>query len=143
MRLTERRIIASLRQHGYKLTPQRRAVIQAIASTQDHLTPAAIYEKVHHDHPSIGLVTIYRTLDILAGLELICELHAGGSCHSYTISARGQHHHLICSSCGEVIDFASYDLTLLEQRLSRETGFEIEEHLLEFTGLCQNCQKND
>jgi Fur family ferric uptake transcriptional regulator len=143
MRLTERRIIASLRQHSYKLTPQRRAVIQAIASTQDHLTPAAIYEKVHHDHPSIGLVTIYRTLDILAGLELICELHAGGSCHSYTISARGQHHHLICSSCGEVIDFASYDLTLLEQRLSRETGFEIEEHLLEFTGLCQNCQKND
>ncbi len=142
MRLTERRIIASLRQHGYKLTPQRRAVIQAIASTQDHLTPVAIYEKVHQDHPTIGLVTIYRTLDILAGLELICELHAGDSCHSYTISAPGQHHHLICSSCGEVIDFTGYDLTPLEQRLSRETGFEIEGHLLEFTGLCQNCQKN-
>jgi len=143
MRLTERRIIASLRQHGYKLTPQRRAVIRAIASTQDHLTPAAIYEKVHQDHPSTGLVTIYRTLDILAGLELICELHAGGSCHSYTISAPGQHHHLICSSCGEVIDFPGYDLTPLEQRLSRETGFEIAGHLLEFTGRCQNCQKND
>jgi len=142
MRLTERRIIASLRQHSYKLTPQRRAVIQAIASTQDHLTPAAIYEKVHQDHPSIGLVTIYRTLEILAGLELICELHAGGSCHSYTISAPGQHHHLICSSCGEVIDFTGYDLTPLEQRLSQETGFEIEGHLLEFIGLCQNCQKN-
>jgi len=117
-------------------------VIQAIASTQDHLTPVAIYEKVHQDHPTIGLVTIYRTLDILAGLELICELHAGDSCHSYTISAPGQHHHLICSSCGEVIDFTGYDLTPLEQRLSRETGFEIEGHLLEFTGLCQNCQKN-
>jgi Fur family ferric uptake transcriptional regulator len=143
MRLTEKRIVFTLRRHGYKLTSQRKAVIRAIASTRDHLTPAAIYEKVHQDYPTIGLVTIYRTLEILARLELICELHAGGSCHSYTISAPGQHHHLICSSCGEVIDFTGYDLTPLEQRLSRETGFEIEEHLLEFTGRCQNCQKND
>ena len=143
MRLTERKIVVTLRQHGYKLTPQRRAVIQTIASSQDHLTPAAIYEKVHQDHPGIGLVTIYRTLDMLAKLELICELHAGGSCRSYTISAPGQHHHLICSNCGEVIDFTGYDLTELEQRLSRETGFEIEGHLLEFIGRCQNCQQDD
>ena len=143
MRLTERKIAATLRQHGYKLTPQRRSVIRTIASTQDHLTPAAIYQKVHQDQPSIGLATIYRTLDILAKLDLICELHAGGSCHSYTIGAPGHHHHLICSNCGEVIDFAGYDLTKLEQRLSRETGFEIEGHLLEFIGLCQNCQQED
>ena len=143
MRLTERKIAATLRQHGYKLTSQRRSVIRTIASTQDHLTPAAIYQKVHKDHPSIGLATIYRTLDILAKLELICELHAGGSCHSYTIGAPGHHHHLICSNCGEVVDFAGYDLTKLEQRLSRQTGFEIEGHLLEFIGLCQNCQQED
>jgi len=143
MRLTERKIAATLRQHGYKLTPQRRSVIRVIASSQDHLTPAAIYEKVHQDHPSTGLATIYRTLEILAKLELICELHAGGSCHSYTVGAPGHHHHLICSNCGEVTDFAGYDLTKLEQRLSRQTGFEIEGHLLEFIGLCQNCQKND
>ncbi|MDH5696693.1 MAG: transcriptional repressor [Dehalococcoidia bacterium] len=141
MRLTERKIVATLRQHGYRLTPQRRVVIETIASTQDHLTPAAIYEKVHRDHPGIGLVTIYRTLDILAKLELICELHAGGSCRSYTVSALEHHHHLICSNCGEVFDFTGYDLTELEQRLSQETGFEIESHLLEFIGLCQNCQK--
>ncbi len=143
MRLTERKIAATLRQHGYKLTSQRRSVIRTIASSQDHLTPAAIYQKVHQDQPSIGLVTIYRTLDILAKLELICELHAGGSCHSYTIGAPGHHHHLICSNCGEVVDFAGYDLTKLEQRLSRQTGFEIEGHLLEFIGLCQNCQQED
>ena len=143
MRLTERRIAAALRQHGYKLTPQRRVVIGAIAASQDHLTPAAIYQKVRRDHPTIGLATIYRTLDILTRLELICELHAGDSCHSYTIGTPEHHHHLICSNCGEVIDFAGYDLSPLEQRLSRETGFEIEGHLLEFIGRCQNCQQND
>ncbi len=141
MRLTQRKIVAKLRWHGYKLTPQRRAVIRTIASGQDHLTPAEIYEKVHQDQPNIGLVTIYRTLDILAKLELVCELHAGGSCQSYTISAPGHHHHLICSDCGKVVDFTGYDLGELEQRLSLETGFEIEDHLLEFIGLCQACQK--
>ena len=141
MRFTERKIATTLRQHGYKLTPQRRAVIQAIVSSQDHLTPAAIYQKVHQYHPNIGLVTIYRTLDILTELNLTCELHAGGSCRSYTISCPEHHHHLICSNCGRVIDFTGYYLSELEQRLSRETGFDIKDHVLEFTGLCQDCQK--
>ena len=143
MRLTERKVIATLRQHGYKLTPQRRVVIQTITSSQDHLTPTALYEKLHQDHPHIGLVTIYRTLDILAQLNLICELHVGGSCHSYTIGAPEHHHHLICSNCGKVIAFTGSDLSKLEQRLSQETGFEIEDHLLEFIGLCQACQENN
>ena len=141
MRLTERKVAATLRQHGYKLTPQRRLVMRTIVSSQDHLTPAAMYEKVHQDHPSIGLVTIYRTLEILAKLKLICELHAGGSCRSYTISAPGHHHHLICSNCGKVIDFAGCELEEAQQNLSKETGFRIDGHLLEFVGLCQACQK--
>jgi len=141
MRLTERKVVATLRQHGYRLTPQRRVVIQTIASTRDCLTPAAIYEKVHQDHPSVGLVTVYRTLEILAELKLICELHAGGSCRSYTVGAPGHHHHLICSNCSVVIDFTGCDLGQAEQNLSQETGFRIDGHLLEFVGLCQTCQK--
>ncbi len=141
MRLTERKIAATLRQYGYKLTPQRWVVIRTIISSQDHLTPAAMYKKVHQEHPNIGLVTIYRTLGILAKLGLICELHAGGSCRSYAISAPGRHHHLICSNCGTVVDFTGYNLSRLEQRLSIETGFKVADHLLEFIGLCQACQK--
>ena len=140
MRLTEKKVAAALRQHGYKLTPQRREVIRTITSRPDHLTPAAIYQKVHQDHPNIGLVTIYRTLEILTELELICELHAGGTCHSYTISAPQHHHHLICSNCGKVVDFTGHNLGDLEQRVSKESGFRIDGHLLEFTGICRACQ---
>jgi Fur family ferric uptake transcriptional regulator len=106
MRLTERRIAIALRRHGYKLTPQRRAVIGTIASSPDHLTPAAIHQKVCQERPDIGLVTIYRTLEILGRLGLICELHTGGSGRSYTMGAPEHHHHLICSNCGGVVDFA-------------------------------------
>ena len=141
MRLATKKVAATLRQHGYKLTRQRRVVIQAIASTQDHLTPATIYDKVHQNHPNIGFATIYRTLEILSKLGLICELHAGGSCRGYTISAPGHHHHLICSHCDRVIDFSGYELVEMQQSLSKETGFRIDGHLLEFTGLCRACQK--
>jgi len=141
MRFSAKKIATVLRQHGYKFTPQRRAVIQAIASSQGHLTPADIYKRVRREHPEMGLVTVYRTLDILAKMGLICELHAGGNCRSYTTAASERHHHLICSSCGRVVDFGACNLSDLEQRLSRQTGFEIEDHLLEFVGLCHSCQK--
>jgi Fur family ferric uptake transcriptional regulator len=142
MKITEKKIGTILRREGYKLTPQRRAVLNAIALSHDHLTPAAIYEKVCQEHPGIGLVTIYRTLGILAELGLICEVHSGGNCPSYLLRRPSDHHHhLICADCGTVIDFTDCDLSELEQRLSEETGFEIEGHLLEVAGRCQNCQK--
>ena len=142
MKLTERKVAASLRRYGFKLTPQRRAVIQAITSSQDHLTPATIYQKIHPDHPNIGLVTIYRTLGTLAQLGLICELHGEGICHSYTIGTPEHHHHLVCSGCGTVVNFTSHDLSDLEQSLSEDSGFRIDGHLLEFFGLCRDCIKN-
>jgi Fur family ferric uptake transcriptional regulator len=142
MRLTQKRIAAALKEHGYKLTPQRRAVIGAITTSSDQLTPAHLYQKVRQGHPTIGLTTVYRTLEILARLELICELPAGSNGRNYTTGAPEHHHHLICTGCGAVVDFSGYDLSQLEERLSRETGFEIEGHLLEFIGRCQNCRQN-
>lgn len=141
MRLTGRNMTARLKEQGYKLTPQRRAVIRAIVSRQEQLTPAAIHEQASRTHPGIGLATVYRTIDILAELELICELHAGGSSHSYAVSVAEHHHHLVCSGCGTVVDFTGHDLSRLEHRLARETGFAIADHLLEFTGLCRACQR--
>ena len=142
MKLTQQKVVASLRQHGYKLTSQRRAIGQVIASSSDHLTPADIYARLHQDHPNIGLVTIYRTLEILDKLGLICEVHAGGNCRSYLARRPAEHHHhLLCSNCGQVVDFANCELSKLENRLSRETGFKMEGHLLEFLGQCPACQK--
>jgi len=141
MRLTVNKIAGILRQHGYKLTPQRRAVLTVIAHSHDHLTPEAIYDRVRQKHPGIGRVTIYRTLDVLTNLELICKVHVGGACRSYLMRRPSEHHHhLICSSCGLVVDFTDCDLNVLEQRLSQKTGFEVEGHLLEFHGRCHDCQ---
>ncbi len=140
MRLSKRKLATNLRRHGYKLTPQRLAVVQAITSSQDSLTPATIYTKVQQVYPNIGLVTVYRTLEILAELGLICELHGSGICHSYTTSLPEHHHHLICSDCGIVVDFTQHHLGKLESSLSKQSGFRIDGHLLEYFGLCPACQ---
>jgi Fur family ferric uptake transcriptional regulator len=138
---TEKMIASALRRGGYKLTPQRRTIIKAIINCDEHLTPLAIHRRVCREDPGIGLVTIYRTLEILAGLNLICEMHAGGNCRSYLIRRPVEHHHhLICSECGTVIDFTDCDLGELERRLSKENSFKINGHILEFVGQCRKCR---
>lgn len=141
MKLTEKKITAELKKHNYKLTKQRRAVIETIVTSLDQLTPAMIYEKVHNREPEIGLVTVYRTLAILSELGLICELHTGSDCPTYTSGTLGHHHHLVCRRCGRVVDFTGHNLKELEDRLSRESGFRIDNHVLEFIGLCVTCQR--
>jgi Fur family ferric uptake transcriptional regulator len=137
-----KRVERTLRKRGFKITPQRRSILNAIARSHEHLTPSALHELVIKDHPGIGLVTIYRTLEVLAGLGLICEMHAGGNCRSYLMRRPSEHHHhIICSDCGTVVDFTDCDLSELEARLSRETDFTINSHLLEFLGQCRKCSE--
>ena len=140
--LTEKRIAHVLRERGYKLTPARRHLIKVIAGSNAHLTPAELYEKAGGENSGISLVTIYRTLDMLSRLGLICEVYTEGHARSYLLSRpREHHHHLVCAECGTVLDFTGCDLETLEKKLSRETGFHIDSHRLEFSGKCRECQK--
>ena len=133
-------ITNQLRRSGYKLTPQRLAIINVISSTHDHLTPHAIYERVKREYPAIGLVTVYRVLDMLTKLELLCRVHAENRCRSYLMRRpTGHHHHIVCSKCGKVADFNKCNLERLQKIISKATGFEIKGHLLEFDGLCREC----
>lgn len=133
-------VLAVLKKNGYKMTRQRRAVIRVVTSGSDYLTPGSIYEKVREDHPDVGLVTVYRTLEVLNRLGLICKLHTGNSSCGYTIGASEHHHHLICNKCHQVVAVAHCGIEEIQQGLVEETGFRIDDHLLEFTGLCPACQ---
>lgn len=142
MKFTENKIVSVLRHYDYKLTPQRRAVLKIISHSKDHLTPYEIYNKVHEEFPNIGLVTVYRTLEMLSRLNLICKIHMDDNCQSYLLRRDTlHHHHLICTNCGTVKDLISCDLGELEKKLTAETGFKVNSHLLEFQGICPECRK--
>ena len=143
MKLSEDKIKSVLRQNGYKATPQRLIVIKEFAKIDRFLSPAELYEGLKNNHPDIGMVTVYRVLDILDRLGLVCKVHAGGDCHKYKINTDQHHHHLLCSNCGVVINFPCDEPNLedLEKKITTETGFNIKTHILEFVGLCPKCNK--
>jgi Fur family ferric uptake transcriptional regulator len=142
MQLTENKLFSILRKNHFKLTPQRRAILKTIYESKDHLTPANIYHKANAEYPGIGLVTTYRTIDVLSRLNLLCKVYSGESCQSYLLRRPLEHHHhLVCSSCGAVQEFTSCNLDGIEQKLIKETGFTVNGHLLEFEGICPDCQK--
>ena len=139
--IKEQEIIDALKLRGYKLTRQRRAILDTITRSHSNLVPSAVHKKVNKRCPGIGLVTIYRTLELLTRLGFICEMHSDNSCRSYLMRrSAGHHHHLLCSVCHKVVDFADCDIRQMEDRIARQTDFKIDSHLVEFVGRCHDCR---
>jgi Fe2+/Zn2+ uptake regulation proteins len=135
-------IQSRIRQNKYKITPQRQAVLKVLSAATQPLSPSEVHELVQAAKPSTGMATVYRSLQLLSELGLVCELHTAGNCHRYLLRRiDSHHHHLICSGCGQVIHVEGCGLKEITENLSRQTGFAIDAHLLEFIGRCRNCQK--
>ncbi len=143
MRPSEKKLLLLVSKNGYKLTSQRKAVLSAIAGSHEYLTSADVYQRANRINSKVGLVTVYRTLELLSNLGMICRVHSDGKSRSYTLAPAGHHHHMVCSECGIVADFTDCDLGDLEKRLTMETGFEINGHKLEFSGRCSSCKGAD
>jgi len=140
MGLDTEQLNRALNERGYKLTAPRRAVLDVVAAMRESLSPAEIYERAHRRYPRLGLVTVYRTLDILVEAGVVRRVHLDDGCHGYALSQAEHGHHLICSSCNRVIEFEECDLEGLLKSVARKTGFRIEGHWLEVFGRCPKCQ---
>jgi Fe2+ or Zn2+ uptake regulation protein len=130
----------ALRQAGYRLTRPRLAVLQVLQENNGYLSPAEIYERGRALYPSLGLVTVYRTLETLDGLGLIRRVHGQGNCHGYARANSASGHYLVCHSCGQVVEFPCEGMEGIIEAVQQRSGFTVEEHLLELVGLCPDCQ---
>lgn len=143
MSTSTNQIIKSLKKTGYKITPQRKLILDVLNNSDHHLSPANIYNKVREKYPEIGLVTVYRTLEILDKAGYICRLTLPSGLAAYLLKRcpSGQHHHhLVCQCCGKVVNFNNCNLAELEKKITDETGFIIRSHTLELNGKCPACQ---
>src|SRR5919112_2625158 len=123
--------IAKMRGHGYKATPQRLAVLAAISAGQHQGL-----DEIRARCPEVGMVTVYRTLDLFCGLGLVRRLDLGSG-PRYEL-AEDHHHHLVCEGCGKVTEFEHCPLDL--RGLSGASGdFRIRAHSLEVYGTCSEC----
>ena len=139
MNVNQTQMTQALRQAGYKLTQPRLAILRVLQENEHSLTPEEVYRQGKRICSSLGLVTVYRTLDLLAELGLVRRVHSEQRCHSYASAGTGRHY-LVCRGCHRVIEFPCNGLDDLIENVRRQTGYAITDHLLELGGLCPDCQ---
>ena len=133
-------VVEALQQIGYRLTPQRMMILEAIADSEGHLSAEEIHETVRAAYPYLDISTVYRTLDLLKTLHLVSETDLGRGPAQYELLSKGLQHHLICTECGEILDVPNSLLDSLRHAMSEEYDFHAEiEHLAVF-GICSNCK---
>ena len=131
-----------LQENGYRLTAPRRAVVEAIATSQHVLTPFEVFELARNRYPKLGLVTVYRTLEKLEELGLIQRVHTPSGCQAFVTAFSGHQHLLICESCNRVefFDGDSEGMEALMNAVGQESSFQITAHWLQLFGVCDLCQ---
>ncbi|WHH58873.1 Fur family transcriptional regulator [Petroclostridium sp. X23] len=136
-----------LKESGYKLTPQRRAVLDVIMEHEGkHLNTEEIYDHVKVKCPEIGLATVYRTLLLFDRLELIYKLDFDDGCSRYELNKHKEdhrHHHLICTRCGNVAEVEEDLLDSLEEKIIEKNQFLVKDHRVKFYGYCKNCRDDN
>jgi len=120
-----------------RLTPQRRAVLEAVASLPGRFTIVELYDRARRSYPRLGLATTYRTIDLLRRTGSVRPL-PGEDKPAYVRCRPGHHHHLVCLSCGAVEET---DLCAAPPpaELKRRHGFAAETHEVDIYGLCARC----
>ncbi|MFL0250034.1 Fur family transcriptional regulator [Clostridium neuense] len=133
-----------VKEKGFKFTPQRQAVLEAIITNGNmHMTVEEIYDYVKKDHSEIGLATVYRSVLLLNDIGIITKLSLNDGIARYQIiheNETHQHHHLICTNCGKIIDVEEDLLDDIESKIEATYGFNVKNHSLKFFGLCKDCR---
>ena len=135
------KMIGHLRKQGSRLTPQRLAVARILASSKEHLSAERIHHRVKAKFPYTSLATIYKTVTLLKKMGEVMELGFVDDSNRYDGIRPYPHPHLICLKCRNIVDPDIPALIELPQDVARKTGYCITNHLLDFFGLCPNCQK--
>ena len=132
-----------LKKKGYKLTPQRRSIVDAIIKNEgEHLTAEEIYDEVKLTCPEIGLATVYRTILLLEEIGVIYKLDLNDGCSRYELvhsDEEHRHHHLVCNKCKKVFEVQDDLLEELEERIEKTYKFKILDHSVKFFGICSDC----
>lgn len=123
---------------GYRLTPQRTLVWDVLRADGGHLSAEQVCSLVQQQFPHVNISTIYRTLELLVGLDLVKETHLGPACRFFEVQEEVPHHHLVCEVCGGIAHVHDDELGTLPQVLRAERGFTMRE--LTVFGRCRDCR---
>ena len=128
-------IAQTLSSHGHRITAPRRAVIDAVLLHDRPFTA----EQIVVEAPEAGRATVYRTLELLASIDVLTRILQADGHPAYVVGEPGHRHHLVCSGCGTTVAFTACPVDQIVEDLQETTRFRIDGHHLEVFGACPEC----
>lgn len=132
-------VLRALAARRYPITDQRRALVSLVVSNPRRFTADDLLRDLRHDGIKVGRATVFRTLELLVRLGYVGKV-LDGERWAYTRCSPGHHHHLTCSDCGQVVELTDCPASALLGELELRTGYRIDHHRLEVTGICPTCR---
>jgi len=132
-----------VKQKGLKYTEQREIVLDILNNAEDHLSAEDVYNqiKTKYSDSNIGIATVYRALGFLEEVNLITSIAFGTEGKKYESNAKSHHDHLICTSCGKIVEFLDDEIEKRQDRIAKKNKFKITSHSMQLYGTCKDCQE--
>jgi len=122
------------------LSHPRLLIYKELSCAPDPLSPLEIYQNLLKRKRRIGLTSIYRSLDLFESLGIAFKT-ANGSAVKYKLCELGDHHHhIVCKTCGHVVELDFCDISGWSKKVTESTGYEVTDHQLNFYGYCKACK---
>jgi Fur family ferric uptake transcriptional regulator len=126
---------------GLKNSIQKDYILKILYFSTEHLTAEEISNKIKTEYKvSIGIATVYRAMKFFSDLKLVNQLDIGDGIIRYELNLSNHHDHLICTSCGKIIEFEDDLIELNQIKIAEKNNFILKEHIMTIYGLCEDCQ---
>jgi Fur family peroxide stress response transcriptional regulator len=132
-------IIRKLKDNGYKITPQRLAIVKILARSEGHPSVEDIHNSIRKNFPTMSLATVYRNIVLIKSFGEVLELGFPDGSNRYDGNRPYPHPHVICVKCRKIVDPDLDSFEDMKKEVSVETKFKILTHRLDFFGICSNC----
>jgi len=131
-----------LKENTLKFTKQRELVLKFLYENDGHFTPEDIYTLLKQQYPdvNIGIATVYRTLSLLETSQIASSISFGVQGKKYELGLKKHHDHLICTKCGDIIEFFDEVIEERQEEIAKKFNFQMTDHTMKIVGLCENCQ---
>ena len=131
-------IITMLRDEGFRITPQRTAIVDYLLKTEDHPSAELIHKVIRKRYPMVSLSTVYKTLDLLREKKMVNEIEVGGE--SRFDAHTDEHINLVCMNCGKIEDVDEESLKEIQMRAAKKSKYVILKSSFELSGYCSACK---
>lgn len=125
---------------GKRVTSQRILLLDLIRKSEGHIDAEALYLRAKQKNSRLSLSTVYRTLQLFKRLGLVDEHHFGETRHHYEAKGHNEHHHLVCLSCGVIIEFQCPLTSQIKEDIGKKNDFQVIDTEVRMIGLCSECR---